>query len=140
MKKSFFGRAFVCIVFWPSREGGADDFFPDLLLGGAGIGGGVRHDESGAALFVQRGVEMLDPEVIAIVGARDAEGVARISGKALLVDLIDGLADIRALREAEQMGEAGFGGLSGVPRHGLPIPDKSRAVLARRGDIRSPSP
>lgn len=64
-------------------------FFPDLLLGGAGIGGGVCHDESGAALFVQRGVEMLNPEVIAIVGARDAEGVARISGEALLVDLAD---------------------------------------------------
>ena len=30
---------------------GADDLFPDLLLGGAGIGGGVRHDESGAALL-----------------------------------------------------------------------------------------
>jgi hypothetical protein len=32
---------------------------------------------------------MLDPEVVAIVGARDAEGVARISGEALLVDLAD---------------------------------------------------
>jgi hypothetical protein len=32
---------------------------------------------------------MLDPEIVAIVGARDAEGVARISGKALLVDLAD---------------------------------------------------
>ena len=51
--------------------------------------GGIRHDESGAALFVQRGVEMLDPEVVAIVGARDAEGVARISGEAFLVDLAD---------------------------------------------------
>ncbi len=68
---------------------GADDFFPDVLLGGAGIGGGVGHDESGASRPVQRGVEMLDPEVVAIVGARDAEGIARISGEALLVDLAD---------------------------------------------------
>lgn len=57
--------------------------------GCAGIGGGVRHDESGAALFVQRGVEMLYPDGVAIVGARNAQGGARIFDEALLTDLFE---------------------------------------------------
>ena len=50
-----------------------DELLAEFLLGGAGVGGGVGHDEPGAALVVQRGVEELNPEVVGVVGARQAE-------------------------------------------------------------------
>ncbi|MGA7394413.1 MAG: hypothetical protein WBW78_17290 [Terrimicrobiaceae bacterium] len=53
---------------------------PDFLLGGAGVGGGVGHDESGATLGVERRVEELNPEIIRIVGAWQREREA--SGRA----------------------------------------------------------
>ena len=61
---------------------------PDLLLGGAGVGGGVGHDEAGAALFVQRGVEELNPEVVGVVGARQAEGKAAARADRVLEPLL----------------------------------------------------
>ena len=50
-----------------------DDLAAEFLFGGAGVGGGVGHDEAGSALFIERGVEELNPEVIGVVGARQAE-------------------------------------------------------------------
>lgn len=35
----------------------------EFLFGGAGVRGGVGHDEAGAALFIERRVEESDPEV-----------------------------------------------------------------------------
>lgn len=70
-----------------------DELAAEFLLGGAGVGGGIRHDESGAAFGIQRGVEELDPEVVRIVGAGEAEGVAASGtdgvGEAFLVDGVD---------------------------------------------------
>src|SRR5690625_4152685 len=51
---------------------GADDFFPDLLFGGAGVGGGVSHDKSGAARRVQGRIKVLNPKIVSVVGARNA--------------------------------------------------------------------
>ena len=53
-----------------------DELVAEFLFGGAGVGGGVGHDEAGPALFIERGVEQLNPEVIGVVGARQAEGEA----------------------------------------------------------------
>lgn len=47
-----------------------------VLLGTAGVGGGVRDGKSGAAFFIQRGIEKLNPEIIGVVGARQAKGEA----------------------------------------------------------------
>ena len=70
-----------------------DQLAAKFLLGGAGIGGGVRHDKSGAPFGIQRGVEELDPEVVRIVCAGEAEGVAASGadgvGEAFLVDGVD---------------------------------------------------
>ena len=60
----------------------------DFLLGGAGVGGGVGHDESGAARFIQRGVEELNPEVVGVVGARQAEGEAAARADGVLQPLL----------------------------------------------------
>lgn len=87
--------------------------------GGAGIGGGIRHDESGAPLFVQRGVKMLDPEVVAIVGAR-------VSGEALLVDF----ADIEG-RVGQQEVEAADGVLE-ILVVGVPLLDIAARPVRRR--------
>ena len=42
-------------------------------VGTAGVGGGVRHDKSGAAFFIQRGVKELNPEIVRVVRARQSE-------------------------------------------------------------------
>jgi hypothetical protein len=55
---------------------GFDELFSQLLLGRAGVGGGVGHDETGAAFFVKCRVEELNPEIIRIVGPREAERIA----------------------------------------------------------------
>ena len=55
-----------------------DELLAKLLLGRARVAGGVRHDEAGAAFFVQRGVEKLNPEIVRVVGARQAEGITAI--------------------------------------------------------------
>lgn len=41
-----------------------------------GVGGGFGHHKPGAALFIERGAEELNPEVIGVVGARQAQGKA----------------------------------------------------------------
>ena len=51
-----------------------DELLPDLLLGAAGVRGGVRHDEAGAARVVERGVEVLNPEVVRVVGRGRPKG------------------------------------------------------------------
>ena len=65
-----------------------DELLAEFLLGGAGVGGGVGHDEAGAALVVQRGVEELNPEVIGVVGARQAEGEAAAGADHVLQPLL----------------------------------------------------
>jgi hypothetical protein len=51
-----------------------DQLLPQFLLGRAGIGGRVGHDEAGAAGGIERRVEELNPQVVGVVGARQAEG------------------------------------------------------------------
>lgn len=72
---------------------GLDELLADVLLGGAGVGGGVRHNETGTACVIQRGIEILNPEVVRIVRARQAEGVtatgADLGAEAFLVHLAD---------------------------------------------------
>ena len=88
-----------------------DELATEFLLGGAGIGGGVRHDESGTAFGIQRGVEELDPEVVCIVGAREAEGVAASGadgvGEAFLVDGVDVEGRIR--KDEVELSRGGVG-------------------------------
>ena len=48
---------------------GFDELLADLQLRAAGVGGGVGHDEAGAAGVVQGAVEELNPEVVGVVGA-----------------------------------------------------------------------
>ena len=55
-----------------------DELFSEFLLGRSRVGGGVGHDETGAAFVVQRGVEKLNPEIVRIVRARETEGIAAI--------------------------------------------------------------
>ena len=50
-----------------------DELAADFLFGRAGVRSGVCHDESGAAFFIQRGIKKLNPEVIGVVGARQAK-------------------------------------------------------------------
>ena len=59
-----------------------DELAAEFLFGGAGVRGGVGHDKpsppagsSGLPIF-QRRIEELNPEVIGVVGARQAEGEA----------------------------------------------------------------
>ena len=49
----------------------------EFLLGTAGVGGGIGHDESGAAFFIQCGIEKLNPEIVGVVGARKPKGKRR---------------------------------------------------------------
>jgi hypothetical protein len=67
--------------------------FTDLLFTRPGVGGGVGHDEAGPSFLIQRGVEELNPEVVRVVGARQAEAVAAhgadFGGEAFLVHGID---------------------------------------------------
>lgn len=46
------------------HEAAFDEFLLDSLLGGAGVGGGVGHDQAGPSLLIQHGVEELNPQVI----------------------------------------------------------------------------
>ena len=69
-------------------------FCRNLLLGGAGVGGGVGHDEAGAALGVQRRVEELNPEVVGVVGARQAEGEAAARADHVLEPLLVHRVDV----------------------------------------------
>ncbi len=58
----------------------------------ARVGGGIGHDEAGAARLVQSRPEHLDPEVIGVVGLRQAEGEAVLAladRVLLLVDAVD---------------------------------------------------
>ena len=55
-----------------------DELFSQLLLGGASVGGGVSHDEAGTAFFVERRIEKLNPEIIPVVRAWQAEGIAAV--------------------------------------------------------------
>jgi len=57
---------------------GFDKLLADLLLGGARIGRGVGHDKPGAAFVVQRRVEELNPEIVGVVGARQAERITAV--------------------------------------------------------------
>ena len=49
----------------------------EFLLRGAGIGGRIGHDEASSTTVVQRRVEELNPQVVRVVGARQAEWEAR---------------------------------------------------------------
>ncbi len=49
----------------------------------------VCHDESGSALFIECGVEELNPEVIGVVGFRQTERIAPVVLQTLLVHSVD---------------------------------------------------
>ena len=79
-----------------------DEFLPDFLFGGAGVGGGVGHDESGPPVGVQRGVEELNPEIVGVVGARQAKGVAAACADGVLQPfLVHGVDVERRIGEDE---------------------------------------
>ena len=81
---------------------GFDELFAQLLLGGAGVGGGVGHDEAGAAFFVKRGVEKLNPEIVSVVGARQAEGIAAVLAYGVFEPVfVDGVDVERRIGEDE---------------------------------------
>ena len=54
----------------------------------------VCHDESGSALFIECGVEELNPEVIGVVGARQAEGEAAARSDHVLQPLLVHSVDV----------------------------------------------
>ena len=58
-------------------------------LGVAGVAGRVGHDESGSAAVVERRVELLDPQVVGVVGLGEAEREPLVAGELVLVDLVD---------------------------------------------------
>ena len=68
---------------------GLDELLADLLLGVAGVASGVGHDEAGPALGVERRVELLDPQVVRVVGLGHAEGEPLVAGELVLLDLVD---------------------------------------------------
>jgi hypothetical protein len=72
---------------------GFNDLLTEFQFGTAGVGRGVCHDESGAALVTERGIEKLNPEVIPVIGARQTKrkAAARADGifQPLLVHSID---------------------------------------------------
>ena len=69
-----------------------DELLPEVLLGAACIGGGVGHNEAGAALGVERGIEELYPEIVSVVGARQAERKAAARSNGVLDPfLVDGV-------------------------------------------------
>ena len=51
-----------------------NNLFADFHFTAAGVAGGVGHDKTGAAFVVECRVEQLYPDVVAVVGARHAEG------------------------------------------------------------------
>ena len=55
----------------------------------AGVGRRVRHDEPGASVLGEGRVEGLNPEVVAVVGVRDAEREALVPSELVLVDTVD---------------------------------------------------
>ncbi len=63
-----------------------DQLAADRQLGVAGVGSGVGHDEAGAPGVVERRREDLDPEVVAVVGRRDAVRVPLVVLDPVLVD------------------------------------------------------
>ena len=73
---------------------GLDQLLAHLGLVAAGAGRLGRHDEAGAALFVQVAIEVADPEVVAVgdlvllVHAGQAEGQARVVFDLVGVDLV----------------------------------------------------
>ena len=64
---------------------GFDDLLADVQFRAAGVGGGVGHDEPGAAGVSEGAVEELNPEVVGVVGAGQAEGKARVVLEPVLV-------------------------------------------------------
>ena len=66
-----------------------DQLLANLRLAAARIAGRVRHHEAGAASLAQRTVENLNPQIVAVVVAGQAERKARVFSQPLLVDLID---------------------------------------------------
>ena len=66
-----------------------DNLAADVKFRGAGIGGGVRHDETCAPGFGERTVEELYPKIVGIVYAWHAEWESRIVFDAFSVHAID---------------------------------------------------
>jgi hypothetical protein len=70
-----------------------DQLLAQFLLGGAGVRRRVGHDEAGVTVAVQGRVEELNPQVVGLVGARQAEGEAAAGAhhvlEPLLVDRVD---------------------------------------------------
>jgi hypothetical protein len=100
-------------------------FSPDVAFRSAGVAGGVRHHKSGAALLIQRAVEQLHPQVIRVVGGRDAQRVARIAFELVVVHTIhvEGRIshhEVKAASGAVQVLIVGVGGphVAFQPMHG----------------------
>lgn len=56
-----------------------DDLAADLQFGRARVGSRVGHDKTGPTVLVECRPEELDPQVVAVVGFGDAEGVALVT-------------------------------------------------------------
>ena len=68
------------------------------------------HDEAGAALFIQRGVEELNPEVIGVVGARQAEGEAATRSDHVFQPFLVHGVDVERRVGEDEVEAAGFVG------------------------------
>ena len=61
---------------------------PNVLFGRAGVGGGVGHDETCTSFGIQSRVEKLNPQVVRIVRARQAERKAAARSDGVLQPLL----------------------------------------------------
>ena len=64
---------------------GLDQLLPDLHFGSPGICCRVCHDETGPAMIVQRMIELLDPEIVCVVGRWHTEREPLVLADPLLV-------------------------------------------------------
>ena len=83
--------------------------FSDFHLARMRVSCCFGHDEAGAALFIERGMEELNPEVIGVVGARQAEGEAATRPDHVFQPLLVHGVDVeRRVGENEVKGAGGF--------------------------------
>ena len=116
---------------------GLDELLSDFLLGGAGVGGGVGHDETGAAFFVERGIEKLNPEIVALSvrgDRRDSGGSCRRIFEPILIDGVDVERRIRE-DEVEVSGAVVLVFVVGVRLADIAFEAVDREVHARERDV-----
>ena len=66
-----------------------DEPLSNVLLRMPGVTRGVGHDRSGAAFGRESGLELLDPDEVAVVGLVQTEGETLVACELLILDLVD---------------------------------------------------